>query len=415
MQNSGAALPTLDSVHTLNGYPTISCPTGLERLFSTAGPAIGSDTPFTLYAVVQVTSNVGTSYPAFMTLGSPAATTDQAVFLGGRTSQWWAGCQDASLGALGGTVEGTTYHLLASKYDGAGKFTLYVDDVLVAGPTTGTFNAHGTFPVGFGIAPQYSGNTTGFRLAREIYRLAAADSDAVRHQHAAYVRAHYGLTLPNNITTSGDSLTQYVYTSAWVSGPGSGPGYGSQLSAQTGMSGAYGSFAWNNDGHAGITSTGLLTATTAPALCSALSPKRRLVLCIGTNDMNTNASSPGSFPPSLTLSNIASLYATYTAAGYQVVVCTLMPWANSWNAADLNTINNTIRNTYPLVADIGSLAVFQVGLSVNGSGVWVGTYDGTNRVASGTPAQGHWTQAGAGIVAQYVAEGGTGWAGLVNL
>jgi lysophospholipase L1-like esterase len=384
--SGGAPLPALDTADTINGQPTLQTTVaGGEKLYSSSGPALGSDVSFTAYVVARLYgTDYAITYPSLLTLGSPAGTTDEAVFLGARAGQWWAGPQDASLGALGGATD-TAPHLHGLEYDASsGKFTRRLDGTIVAGPTAGTFNASGSFPAGFGFSPQAPGFNGNTLASRVVLRL-GVDSTSVRRQHERYFASYYGLDLPNLVAGVGDSTTYGTGSSnppatSWLG----------QLPAQAALAGW--SFVTYNDGHPGETTAGaLVTVQSADALCSGARWTSVAVLFAGINDIAQGVST------ATTTADLATLKSLLEGAGCTVLVGTLYPWDGvapfGWDQGKADAINTWIRTNVAAARVIEWANTPEMQLVA-------GTYQPTYRHPDADTDAGHPTDAGYAAMAR---------------
>lgn len=381
---------TIDNTHKINGKPTIA-QGGSATLYTTSGPKVGNDVPFAIYCVGQL--NGTTTFPTFVGAGDFGHAVNQAIWLGARSGQWGGGCVsfDGHLGALGGTVDASA-HVFSLTYD-LSQFSLYVDGMLT-GQGTGTFDAQASMIAGLGIA-ETEGGSDPANVGAAVWRLMlqAPETTATRWLHERYLGAWGGISLTDMIGGRGDSLTANSYDPTGTGDPTGS--YLAQLAAQTGM-GSW-TYSVTNDGHPGETSAQILAHGVTSGLPHAVSGIRRNnfgIIWAGTNDLFSAVA------PSTTLANIASMYSQMTALGCTTFVCTLFPWIN-WVDADLQTINAGIRASYPgRVLDLATIPQMNLGLSVSG-GTWIGSYDGTYRIAAGAP--GHYSRAGGAVIAAYVA------------
>jgi lysophospholipase L1-like esterase len=416
-QVGGAATPVLQA-GALNGLPAVRTSlVGGEKLWVGQGagigapPPMGSDVAATVMAVAQIYASAGSTYPVVASMGDNAEASNEAMFLGARLSSWAAYAQTGSIGAVGGTTDGSP-HILSLEYDGATNFVARVDGVIVAGPTTaGAFAARGTgFPSGLGIQPSFSGFNGAVDVGQAAWFVGAELSNASRQRVERSWGDLYGLALPDLIVAIGDSLSWAAYDDTYTgSNPGnplSGIGvdhasaYLYQLATQTAVPAFAGwSYTTFNDGRPALTAAQILAAMTSPTLFSPLRKNNVAIIYAGTNDAGTTGNP--SFDPAATLATLVTIHDTCRSHGATaVLVCTLPPWIGQ-DAAKLATLNTGIRATFPYVCDLAADSRLSGGLSVSG-GLWGGMYDDVYRDASGA-AIGHLNVAGEEVAAEVIA------------
>jgi hypothetical protein len=398
-QHASVALPAYDTTHTCNGYPSLALTSAGETLWSASGPPWGSDKAGSFYSVCLLSA---TQYPVALAVGDPAHSTGNDLYVGARQSSgskfWAGGNSGGGIGPVAGANDGY-WHFVEHHYSG-GTSWLYVDGVLV-GTGAFSFNTSGTFPTGFGVAPQSSASFEGAsNVTANVYRLSGMDSLATQVLHRRWAARRYVsggdgtkaiVQLTDEVAGVGDSLVKNAYNDAGTADPTNSAI--ALLSSQSGM----GSWACTalNDGHPGATSAQLLTYVIAVGgSASTASPFRRnniAFLLIGSNDVFTSVAT------ATTQANILTSYSTLLASGMQAVVVVTVPYWIGYAVSAFDGINNWIRSTFPNVYDLNAKPWANYGLVTTGTNV-TGTYGtggtlGTYRCDSGS-AVGHLTATG---------------------
>jgi hypothetical protein len=189
--------PAVESTTTLQGHGGAHFTSGADsRLYTTSGGVTGRGA-HTFYVVASLDSLLGTD-PACGIMGqTDPGFAGKCSTVGASSPHWWGSRSGGSV-VVGGAAD-TLPHLFQKVYDGT-NVSLYVDDILVAGPTSDTGYA---LQNGFGFTPWNASFLSSYRTYAAVWR-SGADNAATSGLHTGYFANRFGLFLA---IVDGDSMT----------------------------------------------------------------------------------------------------------------------------------------------------------------------------------------------------------------